>query len=172
MNVVLGLKFWKVGSRKCYAVKERSKKSTKKKYPADSSSDSDSSELIQEPRPKKPRYDAEKDIKDIKKKITSLLTIEKSLKVPSSLRLLLLENFKCCICQDTMKPPIIFSRCCKFMIGCEHCIDQWYEKSRTCPRCRAERGFTETCRINGMDEFLKGIKKLDEFSEESTSPAE
>lgn len=152
----LGLKFWKVGSRKIYAVKERSLKLAKRKCPADSSSESDCS--IKLPKAKNPRYDLEKDIREIKTKISSLFVIEKYLKMPTSLRLLLLENFKCCICQDTMKPPILFSRCCKYIIGCESCIDKWYTKERTCPRCRAERGFTETSRLNGIDDFLEAIK--------------
>ena len=156
----VGLKFWKVGSRKVYAVKEKALKYLKGRYPADSSSDSDSLQ----PKAKFPRYDVESDIRDIKRKISSLFTVEKSLNVPISLRSLLIENFKCSICQDTMKPPVIFSRCCKFIIGCESCIDTWYENSRTCPRCRAERGFTETCRLNGIDEFLIAINKLDESS--------
>ena len=31
---------------------------------------------------------------------------------------------------------------------------------RSCPRCRAERGFTETCRVNGLTEFLEMTERI------------
>ena len=53
------------------------------------------------------------------------------------------------------------------MLGCEMCVDNLYGgKNGTvkhCPLCRSERAFLETCRINRLDDFLKGLKPL--FSE-------
>ncbi len=136
-------------------------RSSKGKYAADSSSSSDSSVP---PRKRLKQHDYERDIIDIKGHLMSLFTIQQSLKLPFSLRLLFVDSFKCCICQDMMEPPVIFSRCCKSLIGCEKCVDAWYEGDRgltkTCPRCRAERALSETCRFNGFDELLTGIKKL------------
>ena len=34
-----------------------------------------------------------------------------------------------------MTPSIIISKCCKTVVGCEKCVNEW---------CRAERGYNET----------------------------
>ena len=63
-----------------------------------------------------------------------------------------------------MKPPIIFARCCKSVIGCQSCVDTWYRGEErqqcTCPNCREARAYVETCKINGLDDFLTGIAPL------------
>ena len=159
-----GLKFWKVGSRKLYAVSKKCLKLSqgKGKYAADTTSSSDSDDIM--PKSKHFKYDSiGKDIKDIKGKLCSLVNIQKNMKVPLSLQLLLTESFKCCICQELMQPPVIFSRCCKCLIGCENCVDKWYGtdgRNKACPKCLAERSYSETSRLYGIDDFLRGIKKL------------
>ncbi|SMN01305.1 hypothetical protein SPONN_2366 [uncultured Candidatus Thioglobus sp.] len=137
----------------------RSIKKGKGKFAADSSgtsSDSDS------PKPKtKVKTDTGKDITEIKSYLTTLFTVQKTMKLPIAVRRVVQDSFRCAICQDTISPPAIFSRCCRFIIGCEGCIDRWYEdRSKSCPRCRQERGFSETCRLNGLDEFLQAVKDL------------
>jgi len=159
---LLGLKFWRVPSRKIYAVKEKNLHSvTKGKFPADTSTSSSDSECTL-PRAKR-KADIGKDIKSIKSALSSLVTVEKTTQIPVALRCLIVENFCCSICHDIINPPVIFSRCCKTMIGCEHCVDKWYEGeggcSKNCPRCGGERSFTETCRLHGIDDFLTSIKR-------------
>ena len=156
-----------MGSRKVFAVKEKHLKISKEKYPAASTSSSDDSDDVCTPKPKRLKCDVGdvgQDIKEIKASLSSLFQVQKSMKIPLALRRVFLEDFKCTICQDVITPPAIFSRCCKYLIGCETCIDQWYEgeggRSKTCPRCRAERGFTETCRLNGIDNFLLSLKSV------------
>ena len=130
---------------------------------ADTSSDSD-----QEPGPRKKakisQHDIDKNIKGIKDQLDSLFTVQKTLKVPLALRKIFAEDFQCVCCEGVMKPPIIFSRCCKRLIGCEACIDTWFKgegaRSKQCPHCGTERAFTETSRVNGLDEFLEAIAKL------------
>ena len=34
------------------------------------------------------------------------------------------------------------------------------ETASLAPRCGAERSYSETCRLYGIDDFLRGIKKL------------
>lgn len=157
----VGLKFWGVPSRKLYAI-EKSLKSSKGKYPADSSSSDDSE--FKPPKTKQPRYsmspDVEIDIRDIKKSLSSVFKIDKTLKVSCALRVLLIDNFTCIVCHDIIEPPAIYTRCCKSILGCERCVDHWYESSKACPRCRAERGFTETSRVSQIDELLRAIKNL------------
>ena len=60
-----------------------------------------------------------------------------------------------------MKPPIIFARCCKTILGCQVCVDTWYRgdegQQRTCPNCRDTRAYVDTCKVNN---FLTGISPI------------
>lgn len=105
------------------------------------------------------------ELKEIKEAMDKLVTVTPSMNIPLGLRSILYDTFKCSICQSTpMQPPIIFAKCCKTILGCEGCVDRWYQgtegQGRTCPKCRSERAFIETCRINGMDEFLAAVTPL------------
>ena len=81
--------------------------------------------------------------------------------VPPALRLLFDQAFKCKICLDTSVPPIIVTKCCRSILGCQSCVDQWYAGddglSKSCPNCRADRGYAETFRLLGVDELVNGI---------------
>ena len=94
-----------------------------------------------------------------------IFTIDRRMKIPVALQSLLMDSFKCQICQTApICPPVIFARCCKSIIGCEMCVDTWYRGedgiSRNCPRCLTERALPETMRLHGLDDFLKAIKPL------------
>ena len=99
------------------------------------------------------------EVKGLRKEIGQL---NKQLPIPFGLRKVLQETFQCCICQSTMTPPIVFGRCCKSLIGCQSCVDRWFQglMQQTCPKCRAERAYPETCVIKGIDEFLVAIQPL------------
>ena len=169
---ILGLKFWKCGSRRIYAVREGD---TKKVITVSSDSSSDESDFV--PLTKRRRETIDRianDVKIIKGEVASLFEVTKMTKVPLGVKKIMIDTFRCTICQGTpMVPPVIFSKCCKNLIGCQRCIDQWYSgtegMSRSCPRCRAERGFTETCRVNGLDEFLQMTSKILDEAENSDS---
>lgn len=75
------------------------------------------------------------------------------------------DTFKCNICQSSpISPPVLFARCCKNILGCEACVDGWFggedERSKSCPLCRAERAYSETCLIHGLDDFFTAIQPL------------
>ena len=77
------------------------------------------------------------------------------------------------ICSNTpMKPPIIFARCYKRILGCQSCVDKWYRRegeestTRSCPLCRGERAYAETSIIKGMDDFFLSIAPM--ISEEDS----
>ena len=42
------------------------------------------------------------------------------------------------------------------------CVDEWYGGSdgqmKNCPNCSTERGYAETVRMAGMDDFLESIR--------------
>ena len=48
--------------------------------------------------------------------------------------------------------------------GCQSCVDTRHRgadgQTCTCPRCRGERAYVETCKLNGLDEFLMVIVPL------------
>jgi len=53
------------------------------------------------------------------------------------------------------RTPVILPRCCR-----QVCADTWYcqdDKACTCPMCRAERAYSDTTPLQGLDDLLKGI---------------
>ena len=73
-----------------------------------------------------------------------------------------------------MKPPIIFAKCCKSILGCQPCVDRWYRgkegQRKYCPQCRSERAYVETCKMNGLDVGIAALlnDESDPDSEHST----
>ncbi len=149
-----------MGSRKLYAIKERGTvaKRPKRKVPCESYSDD-------ERCPKQPNLQCIlNEVKGLRSDIARVMKLTKDSKLPPRLKVLLGDTFKCTICQDVINPPVVYSRCCKSMIGCEGCVDMWYggEDGRTkhCPLCRDDRAATETSRLNGLNDFLNGVQTL------------
>jgi len=168
----IGFKFWRVGSRKIFAVSEGDLKASKGKQKRPVQyviSDSDSSEEDFLPPRKKmtPATSAEvrqvsKEVKQVQQQIESFFQITTSMRVPPGLHKLLLESFKCHICHvSPIEPPVIFARCCRRILGCQVCADTWYRQddnmARTCPMCRAERAYSDTTTLRGLDDLLKGL---------------
>ena len=169
-SVHAGLKFWKVGSRRVFAVPEyqikgKGKGKGKGKKRRDDTSDSDDESR---PPPKKTHITQTREllneVKLVKSGLDAIMSVTKGMKLPPGLYKQLADTFKCHICHITpMRIPIIFTRCCKSILGCEECVDKWYasgQNSNTCPLCRAERAYSETCRVNGFDGFLSIIRPL------------
>lgn len=107
-------------------------------------------------------------LNDLKGKLDKVFLITKTTKVPASIKQLILETLSCKICQQSpMQPPIIFALCCKVIIGCQKCVDRWYTAdelgdtlSKSCPACRTDRGYSQTVRLHGIDDLLKGFSPL------------
>ena len=140
----------KVGSRKIYAVKKTDL--ARRKRPDPETSDTSDEDV---PPPK--RVNTMSLLKEVKANVVSIMAVNRQMKIPIAIRSWLLDIFTCHICQmSPIKPPVIFSKCCRYLIGCQPCVDSWYGGSpdKPCPRCRAQRGFAETCRLNGLDELL------------------
>ena len=63
-----------------------------------------------------------------------------------------------------MSPPIIYSKCCKSLIGCENCVNLWYGTgpdgiNKACPVCNTVRALADTSRICGLDQMLEGVRE-------------
>ncbi len=116
--------------------------------------------------PKRRRHDMGPvldEVKALHKEVQAVLQLTPNMKVPPGLYRLITDTFQCQICRKApISPPAIYARCCKRILGCEGCVDAWYngEGGRTCPNCRSERAYAETTRIRGLDDFLLGIDPL------------
>ena len=153
------MKFWKVNSRKFFAVPEDdllapSRKRSKRKE----SSSADSAYLEDS------LDDIRHEVESIKSKMDKLFAVTKNMPVPPGLKSLLHDALKCKICHEVpVKPPIIFAKCCKSILGCQTCVDEWYADgglSKTCPACRSPRGLSETMQILGLDELADGVRDI------------
>lgn len=109
-----------------------------------------------------------KNIQDIKEQIQSVIEVKRGGDVPIGLLIAMKSTFRCTLCLMTIRPPLITTRCCKNILGCEKCVMKLFQgvggTTKQCPMCRADRAYTETCRLNGVDDFLKTIYPLLEDS--------
>ena len=140
-----------MGSRKLFAVLHHNQPPPKKKRRY-SSSDEDSSALSD-------KLDA------INYKLTKILEVTPQCKVPLGLSTQLCDSFRCNICKTTpLRPPAIFARCCKRILGCMECTDKWYKGEegmiKDCPLCRGDRGYTDTSKILGLDDLIFTVRDL------------
>ena len=58
--------------------------------------------------------------------------------------------FKCLICQGTSISPVCFSVCCRQLLGCSFCLEQWDELRF--PHCRSED--YDKVVVNAFDDLL------------------
>ena len=122
-------------------------------------------------QPKKKRLRADdaltsmqQDISEIKDNIVEIMSLSISSHIPIALRHIIRDSFRCKICLCVpMKPPVIVSKCCKTLLGCDSCVNKWFcgedALTKSCPACRAVRGYNETMLLHGIDDFLKEIGK-------------
>ena len=143
---VIGLAFWKCPRRRIYAVQN---------------------DCDEEGPPSQKKHHVMEDIATIKSDIELIKTFTKdaTTKIPLALQVAMQDAFRCTICHIVpIREPIMFAKCCKSIVGCEQCTDRWYsgEDSLTkrCPLCRAERGFAETMRLNGLAGFLQAMEDV------------
>ena len=103
------------------------------------------------------------------------MSLTKDTHIPIGLKRLMRDAFKCNISQNIpVRPPVIITKCCKKILGCESCVNHWYSSdealTKSCPGCRADRGYNETMLPRGLDEFLIGVRQViqteDEHDEE------
>ena len=111
--------------------------------------------------------DIKEDVESIKDVIQDILHLNEKSNIPVGLQRIIRDAFQCKICLTIpVKPPVIMSKCCKVIIGCEICVNGWYTGSealtKTCPSCRTERGYSETMLLRGLLEVKKVIQTEDE----------
>lgn len=181
--VLIGLTFWKSPRRKTYAVSrkdiEDSKPVSRKRHHS-IIIDSDEDDDFCKPKLKESGNVEKKlnmlmcDVGELKSAVSDILTLSKETKIPLGLHWMLRDTLKCKICLSVpMTPPIIVSKCCKTVVGCEKCVNEWYSGpdalTKTCPSCRAERGYNETMLLRGFDDFITEVKKVIQTQDERDS---
>lgn len=142
MSFISGLAFWKCGSRKLYAARFSnntrvpSKRAAKSKRKAtytscfEVSDDSDEDFTSKKPRGFNQRdiQFVNSEISEIKSMVSDILQVNQILSLPLGVVKLLRDAFMCKICHVTpMKPPVIATRCCSSLLGCEVCVNTWYD---------------------------------------------
>ena len=104
------------------------------------------------------------DVNIIKGQLALVFKVTKKSKIPLLLKQSMGTTFLCKICRNVMTPPVIFTKCCRSLLGCMGCVNEWYSGpdalTKNCPNCSTERGCVETVRIAGIDEFLVVIRPL------------
>lgn len=183
-----GLAFWKCGSRKVYAVRVISnsrasfKRSAKSKAKANCISYYDISDDSDEDfTPKRSRGVNHGDIQmvnsqisEVKSMVSDILKVNQTLSLPLGVVKLLRDGFICKICHATpMMPPVIATKCCNTLLGCEECVNAWFDGadglSKKCPHCNEPRGYASTFQFKGIDEFLVGVKGLIKCDENNSN---
>ena len=189
-----GLKFWKSPRCKIFAVtkcdlkgkgKSRSRKRERELVVVDVDSDHE------EPASRKAKNDTreallsietkvdemKEDVDAVRYSIKEILHLNEKPKLPVGLYCILRDAFQCKVCLSIpMNPPIIMSKCCKTIIGCGKCVNLWYTGpealTKNCPSCRAERGYSETMLLRGLDTFLEEVHQAisKEEDEEDEAP--
>ena len=84
----------------------------------------------------------------------------------SSLIQPLKDAFFCMICRKLPTPPVVISFCCKIVIGCNSCLENYHDHS--CPHCRTKDFSKHPCMktsIQNPNNFLKKCNFERIFSE-------
>ena len=114
------------------------------------------------------------DIREIKDGVNNIFKINRKKNVPMGF-INTFECFSCTICKECpANLPIIGCRSCNSIVGCESCVNTWYQGqdglSKSCPRCRERRGYANTFQFKGMDDFITEMRRfLDDDSSGSNN---
>ena len=125
-----------------------------------------------EPRKKRRRCDDDSrmfqklndEVASIREMLSDMMSLTAETRLPIGFRRVLRDTFKCQICHVApVRPPVIVTKCCKNILGCQECANTWYSGPeailKTCPLCRAERGCNETMVLRGLSEFMENIRR-------------
>ena len=161
------MSFWKSPRRKLYAVLSNNGDDTSllsKRSRQVGDSDDDFEICTKKPKDDKLETILH-NVESIKESLSDIFSLSENSCVPLGLKRVIRDTFQCTICRQVpIHPPVIITKCCKTILGCETCVNTWYSGpdmlTKTCPSCRAERGCNETMVLRGLEEFLAQMGKL------------
>ena len=71
-----------------------------------------------------------------------------------------LDSFKCLMCHSLSQSPVTVRPCCREVLGCNTCIDQWFAGNNRCLHCRAENAQERTIKLNCFLNVLSLSREL------------
>lgn len=106
-----------------------------------------------------------KSVEEMKSTVGEIMEVTKHSRLPLGVKKAILECFKCIICLNLARSPIVITKCCKSILGCSSCVNTLYSGAdaltKACPLCRTERGYNDTMVLNGLDSFLSTVSKIE-----------
>ena len=173
----IGLKFWKAPNRRIFAVPEEdivrgagpSHNGRKRLRTDDLPPDLYMEEALV---PLTEKVDSVlNELGSLQVQLKEVFKVTKNSNIPLAMKKSIETTFQCKICRNLMTPPIIFSKCCRSLLGCAACTDEWYSGPtglmKNCPNCSTERGYAETIRITGIDDFIECVWPMFEDSDDN-----
>ncbi|KAI7807114.1 hypothetical protein IRJ41_022630, partial [Triplophysa rosa] len=161
-----GSQYWKQNARKILAVQEqafqelqRTKRRRMSRKDEDAAGIGEITEKIEE------LVLASQSLPDITaavKELTNLAATQRVILTPSQLQTIK-QGFCCVVCMKFIEEPV-FTECCRSIIGCKTCVEQWQETSVHCAKCRGNTAGNNIFEINGVSEALAVLRSL--FEEE------
>ena len=79
------------------------------------------------------------------------------------------DMYECIICKDVMDKPR-FAPCCKRIVGCLQCINQWFENHSTCPHCSTSGAAVAYMEVKGIYDTLCTLRTLCRSAVTGTAP--
>ncbi|CAL9683102.1 unnamed protein product [Knipowitschia caucasica] len=126
-----GSLYWKQNARQIFAVKECDYQELERRKRRRRSRKDDDGEALGEVAEKLeelvPAASHLPEITNSLKELMSVSGAQKGMLIPSQLQTVK-EGFSCVICMKFMEEPV-FTLCCKNLIGCRECIEQWQQNS-------------------------------------------
>ncbi|CAL8310906.1 unnamed protein product [Gadus morhua 'NCC'] len=146
-----GSLYWRQNSRKIHAIESTAYRQWRRRR----SSTGDRNDHVQRLRDNvEELLEASQGLDEVAKKITDLVTVSRgsSLVWPE-----FKQAFVCLICRATMTQPM-FSSCCRTLVGCTFCVEEWKRTSDHCLKCRDDLPiYTE---VAGLSAALDALKSL------------
>ena len=160
------LGFWRVGSRKFFAIpeteyrKDETPPSAKKKRKSCTSTLQSDSAFIEEAV-----ESLEEEVREVKENIGKIRELAFRHKFSLSFIQLFEEAFRCSICDVTpTKLPLLACQACSTLLGCESCTNTWYGNrfNKKCPKCNTPRRLSKTFILKGFDNLIHQLELMNE----------
>uniref|UniRef100_A0AAV2JJ29 RING-type domain-containing protein n=1 Tax=Knipowitschia caucasica TaxID=637954 RepID=A0AAV2JJ29_KNICA len=159
-----GSLYWKQNARRIFAVKECDYQELERRKRRRRSRKDDDGEALGEVAEKLEELVlAASHLPEITNSLKELMSVsgaQKGMLIPSQLQTVK-EGFSCVICMKFMEEPV-FTLCCKNLIGCRECIEQWQQNSPHCAKCRQITEVRSTFQVHGLSDALGVLKAISE----------
>ena len=172
----IGINFWKSPNRKLYAVarKEVHHTTVKRKCDEDSDDAESNTKRANMTIVENKLNFVLSDLEGVKSVVDDIMSVTKDSTIPLGLKKILRDTLKCRICLSApIVPPVVITKCCKVLLGCEACVNRWYRGddalTKPCPACKHARGYNETMILRGLDELLTTLNSCNMSQDQGSS---